>query len=322
MFIPNWLRKFSATLRLVTTGDWTSVSAAAGKNWRRARLRLRGGRPLVYRTPSGTRFVCLPQSATSVHLFVDRVTDQELESHVCRSWLKEGDACIDLGANIGAMSVMFAERVGPSGRVIAVEPGPRTAQLLRQAADCLAASMVQVHEVCVSDAVGSVEFMTADDGANDEWASMRLPETRAAGFTPRRVPSVTVDRLLEGCLAKAPSLVKIDIEGAEPLALAGARRLFDPAHLPLFLVEVQKAALAAFGFEPLSILRYFSPEKFELFHVQRSRSDVTPPIEYGALHRLPNPAEHQWPWLANVIAVPREGAFAARRSQIAHLLPR
>jgi hypothetical protein len=94
-------------------------------------------------------------------------------------------------------------------------------------------------------------------------------------------PSPSIASSTKHGIADRLSLVKIDIEGAEPIALRSGLRLFDPDRLPLFIVEVQGGSLANFGFKPLDVLQFFPGELFELF--QRSRSDLTPRFEHGRL---------------------------------------
>ena len=97
-------------------------------------------------------------------------------------------------------------------------------------------------------------------------------------------------------------------------------QLFGRDRLPLFVVEVQKRSLANFGLKPLDVLHFFPGELFELFHVQRSYSDLTPQFEHGRLYTLPDPMAHNWPWYSNLIAVPRVGRYVNRRSAITNLL--
>ena len=52
--------------------------------------------------------------------------DAEPDLHACRSILKTGDTVLDVGANIGVYTKFCSEFVGPSGRVISLEPVPET----------------------------------------------------------------------------------------------------------------------------------------------------------------------------------------------------
>lgn len=297
------------------------LQAAVRDNVRNLIVDMHGGRPFRYPLSLGFPFVCIPHSATSRQLYVSNSPYEEVEANVCRAWLRPGDNCLDIGANVGVMSTLFAQGVGPAGMVIAVEPVPATEAHLRQAIELLTLQPVRIEQVCVSDRQGTVDFMVPDQDGADILASLKVAAEVAPGFHRESVESTTLNLLvrkhrIEGNVA----LVKIDIEGAEPLALEGASSLCAASDPPLFLIEVHKAALANFSYTPADVLRFFPRERFDLYHVQRSKSDATPRFELGVLYPLADGAAHVWPWYSNIIAVPRQGRFAERRSRIASLL--
>jgi len=233
-----------------------------------------------------------------------------------------GDACLDIGANVGFFAASFANCVKSQGYVVAVEPGPDTCAALRTTLQTLRVDQVHVEEAAVSNETGEVTFMVARDAAMDATASMKVSADQSDAFRPHRVPAVTIDSLVEkhGIAGKL-AVLKIDIEGAEPLALAGATHLLDPEHLPLCLIEIHRIALSNFGHVPENIWRFFPQDQFDLYHAHRSTGDLTPAFVHGQLYRLTDPAAHPWPWYSNMLAVPRVGKYASRRSRIATLLP-
>jgi FkbM family methyltransferase len=72
--------------------------------------------------------------------------------------LREGDHVIDIGANIGAFTVLAASRVGPSGRVYAFEPDPQVCERLRQNLRINGLKNVTVHAAAVGAASGHAVF--------------------------------------------------------------------------------------------------------------------------------------------------------------------
>lgn len=318
------VRKLRTAARLMfARGGIRRAQQAARSNLRNWLIDLHRSHAFCYQSPLGFRFVCIPESETSRHLYVSRQAYEEAEAAACCRWLKAGDNCLDIGANVGLMATLFAGCVGRTGRVIAVEPVPATLNHLRTAVELLSLTEVQIEAACVSDAVGLVEFMVPDRDGLDILAALKVGADRAAEFHGVRLPATTLNRLVDQHQCEGNvALVKIDIEGAEPLALRGASRLLNSEHPPLFLVEVHKAALANMGFQPLDVLRHFPNEHFELHHVQRSTCDAGPRFEVGVLYPLDDPATHLWPWYSNVIAIPRIGQFSARRERIADLVDR
>ena len=136
--------------------------------------------------------------------------------------LREGDVVWDLGANIGWFSLLAARAVGPTGRVIAFEPSPANAAAIKANA---ARNKLSITVVCaaVSDSSGWASF--------DDSESLTGRILTSGGSV---VPTVTLDEWAAG--SPAPRLVKIDIEGGEVAALAGASELLMHAR-PIILCE-------------------------------------------------------------------------------------
>src|SRR5262245_39737354 len=87
----------------------------------------------------------------------------EQEVTVMQKVLRPGDTAIDVGANIGALTVPMAKIVGPSGRVIAYEPGRESAALLhRNLAANELEEIVEVREMAASAAFGIERIATLD----------------------------------------------------------------------------------------------------------------------------------------------------------------
>jgi FkbM family methyltransferase len=133
--------------------------------------------------------------------------------------LKPGDIAIDGGANIGGVTVFMAQCVGPKGKVIAVEMMPDTAALLRRNLALNALENVDVVEKALADTAGGVITARVRLGVFGQ-ASITPLDTRSDGAREVHVPKTTLDAVC----AAAPriALIKIDLEGAEMTALAGA----------------------------------------------------------------------------------------------------
>lgn len=149
----------------------------------------------------------------------------ELETQLLQGLCRPGDVIVEVGANIGAITVPLANRVGAAGRVLAFEPQPLVFQML--CANVALNSLCNVE--CIPAAVGRQE---------DEVYVPKLRYDRPNNFggvslttTPSgtKVRCVTLDEFLD---LPALRLLKIDVEGMERLVLEGARetiRHFRPA---------------------------------------------------------------------------------------------
>ncbi len=134
--------------------------------------------------------------------------------------VREGDVCVDAGANIGYFSLLFAQRVAPSGKVIAIEAAPDTVRRLRANLELNGVTgIVDVVEAACALAEGRDHALPAS--RSDLWGRLTPP---AKGDPYRRVMgktwvpvTVAADTLtsIVGADAQRVSFIKLDIEGAE-----------------------------------------------------------------------------------------------------------
>lgn len=166
-----------------------------------------------------------------------------------RQLLKPGDYVVEVGGHIGYLSLFFADLVGDSGRVEVFEPGGNNLPYLQANTKKLA--NITIFEQAVSDDDGiAIFFEEGLTGQNnsldddyDEFEENRKRAHVEAEYTQREVESVKLDTHLSD--RAAPTLVKVDIEGAEALALAGAVRVLRTAR-PVVMVEVTRREGAVF----------------------------------------------------------------------------
>lgn len=117
---------------------------------------------------------------------------------------------IDAGANIGLSTLDLRARY-PDARIVAVEPDPRAAALLRRNVE---PAGVEVHQLALSDADGEAELYTSET-AVVAGLQRTLGDQRAV-----RVRTARLQTLLERVGAQRIDLLKLDVEGAEARVLA------------------------------------------------------------------------------------------------------
>jgi FkbM family methyltransferase len=140
--------------------------------------------------------------------------------------LRPGDVCIDIGANVGAHTLLAAQLVGLQGQVHAIEASPTIHRRLIRNLELNNCPQVRTYNVAVTDSTGPVTIYLHDAwnlGATtimvDE--SKRLPSTSEAVIGGRPLSAVLPIEAI-----KAARLIKIDVEGAEWLVLQGMRDVF------------------------------------------------------------------------------------------------
>jgi FkbM family methyltransferase len=220
----------------------TSGSARRAPVWLRRPLKVAYG--MLLRALPGDHLVCrLPGGeAFRVDSNFRQLAWNGEEYAAFKSCVREGATVMDVGANVGAYTLLFATWAGSSGRIFAFEPSVGSRSGLERHLHLNGLSdRVSVRAEAVGDITGTVPFRdTGTDGDNRILA--------VADGNARVVPSVTVD---DFCAAHGltPDVIKIDVEGAELAALRGARQTIAErgAHLSLF-VELHPSLWAGLGY--------------------------------------------------------------------------
>ena len=148
--------------------------------------------------------------------------------------LNEGDVFIDVGANIGLMSLLAAKRVGQSGMVYAFEPDPDTFKLLQNNS-----ALNQFDNVCpVNAGLGSVQEDRVIYRNRHSNRGMNSFIDRNVGAAEGiEVPVGTLDRFLAEQGVRTVKMMKIDVEGWELEVLKGAQTLLSGLDSPILCVE-------------------------------------------------------------------------------------
>ena len=149
--------------------------------------------------------------------------------------LAPGGTFYDVGANVGFFSLIASRLVGEAGTVVAFEPVPGTAEMLEANVARNALRNVRVQRVAASDEEGRVEMVVGEVSQTARLADAPAAAPETAHRV--RVRSASIDGMIAAGEIPPPSFVKMDIEGAETLALAGMRRTLR-AHRPIVLCEV------------------------------------------------------------------------------------
>jgi len=139
-----------------------------------------------------------------------------------------GETCIDIGANVGCMSAVFAERVGAAGRVISFEPHPilfnELAENLRSLAEQGIRCNFEPRQLALGDACGVLPLHIPPDFESHRGEST-LAGMRHVESSPHTI-DVEVERLDEIIGDASVGVMKMDVEGFERNVLLGATELF------------------------------------------------------------------------------------------------
>jgi FkbM family methyltransferase len=156
------------------------------------------------------------------------------ETRLVQALLGPGMTFVDIGANIGYYTLVAARMVGDQGRVHAFEPNRSMRDRLEANIHRNGLRNVVVHPDAVAQSTGQLEFFNSTWDANQGISSL-LPG--AGREEKQQVPSITLDDFVAGLADRRVDLIKMDIEGAEPLAIEGGRRTLGAADAPGLIFE-------------------------------------------------------------------------------------
>ena len=195
--------------------------------------------------------ITIADTSMRLHPRFARVSWEGVETVSYRTFahtVREGDVVYDVGAHIGTYSVIAGRQVGSAGRVVAYEPNlDAREQLLQHIEWNEVGERIRIREVCCGAEVGEAEFYWLP--AESEGSSGLIP---VEGFAQRRVQMTTIDAEV-ATLHLTPTLIKIDVEGAEWEVLKGAQATLRTAK-PRLLLSLHPAALAKVDATPELLL--------------------------------------------------------------------
>jgi FkbM family methyltransferase len=174
--------------------------------------------------------------------------------------LQEGDTAIDVGANIGFFTLIMSRLVGPTGKVIAYEPGESNIEHLKlhlAMNDITNVKVIEQPAWCREEEV--TFYINRDDRSSNALCDPgNFPaneQSRANPFTIK-MQAATLDAT--PVMTTYPKLIKIDTEGAEQKVLEGAALLLQHP-VPYILCELNPFGIPQFG-DSIEGLREFMRE--------------------------------------------------------------
>lgn len=153
-------------------------------------------------------------------------------------YVKPGHVVWDIGSSAGMFTFASSYQAGISGKVVAVEADLFYVELLRKSAALASVgrAKVVVLPVAISNSVGIAEFHIAKRGRSANYLASVEGSSQAGGVRETvSVMTITLDWLMEQL--PSPNVLKIDVETAEALVLAGGNRLISKAR-PVVLCEI------------------------------------------------------------------------------------
>jgi len=191
-----------------------------------------------------------------------------------------GDHFIDVGSFWGLFSLGAAKRVGPTGRVVAIEPGPRQSSILRSniASNNFESVINCIDSVCADKIGERIDFFIDPEGSMVD-SAVPNPERKTIAVSRT---TTTIDALVSK-FGLSPSVIKIDVEGFEDLVLRGAQQTLEE-YKPILFVELHPQQLAVRNVETEDVIGLLEQRGFKCEELS-DRAAVRP----GHLYKFRKP---------------------------------
>lgn len=210
---------------------------------------------------------------------------------IVKTILNQGDIVVDVGANIGYFSLLFAKCVGTAGAVLAFEPSPGLSFQAKENFELNNINQIKLYDIALSDHEGEARFY-AGPAYNSGLSALRKP-ANFSGY--HDVQLSTYDQLVGQ--NKHIALVKIDVEGAELQVLRGMKKMLQESE-PILFLEVTDSFLRDLGDSAMGLLDYIRGFNYTIYVIGEQR--IVPLGEIEA--ELPD----QWNALCTKAPLPKE----------------
>jgi FkbM family methyltransferase len=211
------------------------------------------------------------RSGLSKAMWID--PDCRREDHdFMHSFLRQDDTVLDVGANIGTLSLTASRIVGPAGRVFAIEPHPRTFASLTHNIAINARTTISAINVAIGSRSGTLRLsdLVGDDSQN---AVLSSDESQGQGI------EVQVRRLDELPIGTNPiALLKLDVEGYEMYVLEGAANTLRRTRC--IYLEACEGLFSRFGYTCSQLWHLLHDNGFRVFRFEGGRQLVPIPLDF------------------------------------------
>jgi FkbM family methyltransferase len=222
---------------------------------------------LVKGSASGLEFEIPSSWPMAINIYANSYERHERE--ILSQIVRPGMTMLDVGANIGYYTCLFATALGPSGRVIAFEPTPPIYERLQAH---IAKNHLESSVTCCNQALGAAPgeaslYVFDEGGGYNSFGPVRS----ASSETPKvKVNLITLDAVLAGIRESAPFGIKIDVEGYEFQVLQGGRERLGRMENGFMMIELDERLAVPCGGPTLQSVELLERCGFKCFEMAGS----------------------------------------------------
>jgi FkbM family methyltransferase len=201
----------------------------------------------------------------------------EAEMELWRTQIRPDMTVIDVGANVGVYTFSAAQRVGETGKVIAIEPFKACVNCLQETSRINQLPWVKIYEAAASDYCGSAKLSLHNASELNEVISDNSPSSDSANTVT--IQCLTLDSLIETENLTRVDWLKIDAEGHEIQVLQGAERLLTEFK-PNIIYENIAGAHGSNG----AIMEYIQAKGYQVYSYRPYIQELVPVTDANQLN--------------------------------------
>jgi FkbM family methyltransferase len=211
----------------------------------------------------------LLDSSDSLQLSIKGIYEP-IETDLVKKVIKKGSNVLDIGANIGYYTLIFANLCGKHGKVYAFEPEPENFLILKKNIELNGYHNVILINKAVSNKTGKTKLYLS------EYHHTAHTIYNSNDNRPYiEIETITLDDFFINFKERI-DLVKMDVEGSEPGIIEGMSSLLQNNADIKIISEYFPNAIMKYGKEPEEYLKIFENKGFELHNINDSTNKVEP----------------------------------------------
>ncbi|MCI0707129.1 MAG: FkbM family methyltransferase [Ignavibacteriae bacterium] len=207
-------------------------------------------------------------SSDSLRLSFHNGIYEEFETNLIKKEVKAGDVILDIGANIGYYTLIFARLVGDTGKVFAFEPDPTNFSLLKKNVEINGYKNVILIQKAVSNKSETLKLYLCEDNRGDH----RIYDSGDSRQSVE-IESLVMDEYFQHNGQKI-NFIKMDIQGAELRAVSGMANILKQNKSVKIISEFWPYGLTTSGASPVVYLELFTNNGFKLYELNEKNKKL------------------------------------------------
>ncbi|MFB0524156.1 MAG: FkbM family methyltransferase [Phycisphaerae bacterium] len=195
---------------------------------------------------------------------------EPFETELVKKEIRKRDVVLDIGANIGYYTLIFAKLVGEEGKVFAFEPDPDNFALLKKNVQINGYQNVILVQKAVSNKTAKIRLYLSEENKGDH----RIYDSHEHRKSIE-IEAIRLDDYFKNYNGRV-NFIKMDIQGAEGGAIEGMTNLLKKNKSVKIMTEFWPIGLKRFGIDPEEFLKLLMQYGFKLYHIIEQEKKIEP----------------------------------------------